>query len=80
MKIKRYEHGTAFEETFAVTLQGEVKGQPVGWGSASHKKEWLEDSLRATVKEAVERFYPECQFYGVSIRVTFPGVESTEGE
>lgn len=71
MKIKRYEHGTAFLEIFAVTLQGEVEGQPVGWGSASHKKKWLEGSLRATVKEAVERFY-QCQLHGVSIRVTFP--------
>ena len=75
MKTIRYEHGTAFEETFTVTLQGEVEGQPVGWGCASHEKKWLEDSLRDAVKEAVARFY-QCQLNGVSIHVTLPDAKS----
>lgn len=68
MKTKRYEHGTAFEKSFTVTLNGEVEGQPCGWGCASHEKKWLEDSLRDTVKEAISRFY-QCRLNGVSIRV-----------
>jgi hypothetical protein len=75
MKTKRYEHGTAFEETFTVMLRGEVEGQPVGWGCANHEKKWLEDSLRDAVKEAMARYY-QCQLYGVSLDITIPAMKS----
>ena len=75
MKTTKYEHGTAFEETFTVTLKGEVEGQTVGWGCDSHKKKWLEDSLRDVVKDAIARYY-QCQLHGVSISVEIQTAKS----
>ena len=71
MKLKQYEHGTAFEESFTLHLRGEIEGQPVGWGCREHEKKWLEDSLRDVVKEAVARFY-QCRLHGVSLNVEIP--------
>ncbi len=72
MITKRFDHGTAFEETFTVTLRGEVEGTPLGWGSATHESAWLEEALLASVKSAVARFY-QCNLHGVSIKVGVKG-------
>lgn len=69
MKTTQYPHGTAFEHTFQVTARGEVEGQPMGWGDASHEKKWFEESLRDAVKDALARYY-QCRLSGVSLDVT----------
>lgn len=69
MKTKHYKNGTQFEETFTVTLRGEVCGRPVGCGSAEHEKHLLEDELHQVVKNAVAKFY-QCQLEGTSLMVT----------
>ena len=78
MTTKRFDHGTAFEQTFTVTLRGEVEGQPVGWGCDSHEKEWLEKSLLVAVKIAVERYY-QCQLHGVYLQVSLPDAKPPAG-
>jgi len=70
MKLTHYPHGIAFQETFTVTLRGQVVGDPIGWGSAEHEAKWLENGLREVVKNAVARFY-QCELLGTSIKIEF---------
>lgn len=71
MKTKRYEHGVAFEEKFNVTLRGEVRGEPVGWGDSGHEKAWLEEALKEAVTEAISRFY-QCRLEGTRLEIELP--------
>ncbi len=71
MTLKQFPHGTAFVEAFTVSVRGEVVGEPVGWGSASHEKHWLESALLPAVRDALARFY-QCELRGVSLQVTVP--------
>ena len=71
MKLRTLPHGTAFEHQFAVTLRGEIKGQPFGWGCEEHEQKHLEAKLREAVRDAVATYY-QCQLLGTSLEVTFP--------
>ena len=71
MKLKQFEHSVSFEEEFTVKLRGEVIGQPLGWGTDTHYKSWLEESLFRSIKNAVERYY-QAVLLGTSIEFILP--------
>lgn len=61
--------GKAFEESFTVTLRGEVIGNPLGCGSGKHEKKFLEEELHAVVSQAIARYY-QVSVQETSIEVT----------
>jgi len=68
MRTTKYDHGTAFVESFTVTLRGEVDQQPFGCSDANSQKRFLEQLLHLSVKEAIAQFY-QCRLHGTSIEI-----------